>query len=239
MNNFFTKIHSFVSPLSYSMIMAVDDRGGMGLRNSLPWKEVGVDNKSDMQWFREKTKGKIIIMGYNTWVSIGRKPLPGRYNVIVTKEHHKEVQDDFAKWADSYYKTEKGQREPIHGTVTTGLEDAIKYLETTIGHHHRGGEVMVIGGAKMYESMMPRTSRIYLTTFKGEFEADAFVHLNLDKWDLVYRDALSCLQPKFEIWDGTEEAAKLPDSEFIQISHGHKPAVGWVAETVRSLKEDK
>lgn len=239
MNNFFSKINSFVSPLSYSLIMAVDDRGGMGLRNSLPWKEVGIDNKADMQWFREKTKGKIILMGYNTWISIGRKPLPGRYNVVISKEHLQEVKDDIQKWGDDYYKTEKGQREPIHAMVAGGLDEAICALEAGLGHHHRGGEVMVIGGAKIYEAMMPRTSRIYLTTFEGQFEADTFVHLNLDKWDLVYRDATKCIEPKFEIWDATEETAKLPDSEFIQISHEHKLAVGWVAETIRKMKEEK
>lgn len=232
------KVSQYVSPLSYSLIMAVDSRGGMGLRNSLPWKEAGVDNKSDMQWFREKTKGKIIVMGYNTWVSIGRKPLPGRYNVIISDTHHAEVTEDLKNWSDEYYKTEKGQAAPIHSMVAKSPIVAMNALETTLGGAHRGGEVMVIGGARIYDAFMPKTSRIYLTTFDGEFEADTFVHLNLKKWDLVYRDAIKYLEPKFEIWHGTEEAAKLPDSEFIQISHEYKPAEGWIANVRKNKVEE-
>lgn len=234
-----SKLSSFVSPLRYSLILAVDQRGGMGLNNDLPWKLAGVENKTDMQWFREKTKGKIILMGYNTWVSIGRKPLPGRYNVIISKAHRQEVNDDMKKWGDEYYKTEKGQKEPIHSMVCESIPAALAALQAGVGNFHRGGEVMVIGGARIYEAMMEHTSRIYLTTFAGEFEADTFVTLNLNKWDLRYRDTMQYLEPKFEIWDTTEDTLDIPDSEIIQISYGHKPAAGWLADSSDPLKQPK
>lgn len=234
-----SKLSSFVSPLSYSLILAVDERGGIGLNNDLPWKLAGVENKLDMQWFREKTKGKIILMGYNTWVSIGRKPLPGRYNVIITKAHRQEVDDDMKKWAVEYYKAGKDRKEPIHSMICGSIPEAVAALQAGVGNFHRGGEVMVIGGARVYEAMMEHTSRIYLTTFSGEFEADTFVTLNLDKWDLRYRDTMNFLQPKFEIWDTTEDTLDIPDSEIIQISYEHKPAAGWLADSPDPLKQPK
>lgn len=229
------KTVQYYSALRYSLIMAVDSRGGMGLRNSLPWKEAGVGNKTDMLWFREKTASKVIIMGYNTWVSLGRKPLPGRVNIIISSEHHEEVQEDIKAWSRNFLETHPKAYAPDPLVLVVNVPDAaIKKIKDLRDHGlTQGGEVMVIGGARIYEAFMPLASRIYLTTFDGEFEADTFVHLNLDKWDLVYRDATKCLEPKFEIWDGTEEAAKLPDSEFIQISHEHKPAAGWIADAMK------
>lgn len=205
----FNKSMRFCSPLRCSLIMAIDEKGAIGLNNDLPWKLAGVDNKSDMQWFREKTKGKIIVMGYNTWVSIGRKPLPGRYNVVISKEHRQEVNDDFKKWGDEYYKTENGQKEPIHSMVCDSIPAAMAALQEGMGEVHQGGEIMVIGGAKIYEAFMPYVSRIYLTTFPHTFQADTFVHLDLNNWELRYRDNLNYLEPKFEVWDcSTLQAAK-------------------------------
>ncbi len=235
MNTHFNKTMQFVQELRYSLIMAVDSRGGMGLNNGLPWKAVGAYNKTDMAWYRKHTLGKIIVMGYNTWVSIGRKPLPDRYNVIITTKHKDEVNADIKAWGDIYYKTEKGQQSPIHSMVAPSPKVAMDTLQATLGEHHRGGEVMVIGGAQIYEAFMVETSRIYLTTFNGEFEADAFVNLDLKDWKLRYLDTLSCLKPKFGIWDCTAEAAKHPDSEIINISYGHKPAAGMVKEIMEEM----
>lgn len=212
----------FCSALRYSFIMAMDERGGIGMNNDLPWKLSRVDNKTDMAWFRQHTLGKIIIMGYNTWVSIGRKPLPGRYNVIISKAHRQEVIADIAKWGDDYYKTEKGQKEPIHSMVCDSVSAAMDALKAGIGDFHSGGEVMVIGGAKIYESFMPYVSRIYLTTFPHTYAADTFVHLDLSDWELRYRDNLKLFAPKFEVWDCTEKAAEKSDSDILQISYESK-----------------
>lgn len=229
--NFYTNINSYVSPISYAMILAVDSRGGIGLNNDLPWKGLA-DNKSDMQWFREKTKGKIVVMGYNTWVSIGRKPLPGRVNVVISKKNADTVRDDINAFNTAWMQ-ERKEGSPTTVILSPSPEAAVTALDAGIGTFHRGGEVMIMGGAKIYESFMPNISRIYLTTFDGEFEADTFVHLDLKDFDLIYRDKTKYLEPKFEIWDVTEEVAQRPDSEIIQISHGHKPAEGIIAEIAK------
>lgn len=224
---------SFIQPLSYTLIMAVDSRGGIGLENDLPWKKVGVSNKKDMEWFKQNTAGRIIIMGYNTWVSIGRKPLPGRYNVIISKEHGDEVRDDI----NNYLKN--NNKDCINTLLAPTPEQAMIALEAGLGIHHKGGEVMVIGGAKIYEAFMPVTSRICLTTFDGEFEADTFVHLDLDKWERVYLDKRCSIEPMFEVWNCTEEATKRADSDVLKIEHVHKPAAGHIAEILEAIAADK
>lgn len=234
MSNFaYYKISNPVQYTTFSLIMAVDNRGAIGFKNDLPWRGI-LSNKTDMEWFREHTKSKVIVMGYNTWVSIGRKPLPGRINVIVSKAHGKEVRNDIDSHMTSWKNDPKNHGKRLPSTfLVDSPESAISIIKGTAGDFHHGGEVMVIGGAQIYQAFMEHTSRIYLTTFDYEFEADTFVHLDLKDFDLVYRDKTKYLEPKFEIWDVTAKAAERPDSEIMQISHEHKPAEGIAAEIAK------
>jgi len=62
-----------------SLIVARSKNHAIGKDNKLLW-----NLPTDMAWFKEKTKGKPIIMGRKTYESIGSKPLPNRMNVVVT-----------------------------------------------------------------------------------------------------------------------------------------------------------
>ena len=61
------------------MILCMDLNGGIGKNNDLLFKM-----KEDMTFFKTQTVGNIIIMGYNTWLSLGEKPLPNRTNIVMT-----------------------------------------------------------------------------------------------------------------------------------------------------------
>ena len=63
-----------------SIIVAADERGGIGLGGDLPWRL-----PEDLKRFKSLTLGKPIVMGRKTWQSIGR-PLPGRRNIVVTRQ---------------------------------------------------------------------------------------------------------------------------------------------------------
>lgn len=69
------------------MILCIDLNGSIGKDNDLLFKM-----KEDMKFFREKTKDNIVIMGYNTWLSLGEKPLPNRANIVMTDEKIKNIQ---------------------------------------------------------------------------------------------------------------------------------------------------
>ena len=62
-----------------SIIVAVSDDLGIGLKNDLLWKI-----PDDMKRFRQLTTGKAIIMGKRTWESLPKRPLPGRKNIVLT-----------------------------------------------------------------------------------------------------------------------------------------------------------
>jgi len=62
-----------------TLIVATDRRGGIGIRNALPWRL-----PEDLAFFKRTTTGHPIIMGRKTFDSIGR-PLPNRRNIVVTR----------------------------------------------------------------------------------------------------------------------------------------------------------
>lgn len=61
-------------------IVACDPSGGIGYKNNLPWDKI----KGDLPRFKSLTDGQVIIMGRNTWLSLPKKPLPNRLNIIVS-----------------------------------------------------------------------------------------------------------------------------------------------------------
>ena len=66
--------------MKLNLIVAVDNQFGIGLNNKLPWK-----NKADLAYFKKITHNSTVIMGRNTWESLPIKPLPGRENIIMTR----------------------------------------------------------------------------------------------------------------------------------------------------------
>jgi dihydrofolate reductase len=63
------------------MILCIDANGNIGRNNDLLFKM-----KEDMKFFRETTKDNTVVMGYNTWLSLGSRPLPKRENIVLTNE---------------------------------------------------------------------------------------------------------------------------------------------------------
>lgn len=112
---------------------------------------IGKDNAmpwhlpADLKYFKRVTLGKPVIMGRKTFASIGR-PLPGRTNIIVTR--------------DADYRAEGC-------VVVRSIEQALQAAEGA-------GEVMVIGGANLFEQLLPSATRIYLTEIKADFAGDSY-----------------------------------------------------------------
>jgi dihydrofolate reductase len=111
---------------------------------------------ADLRHFKSTTMGKPILMGRKTHESIGR-PLPGRLNIVLT------TQPDYLA---------EGCR------VVHSIDEAIELVEG-----EGGDEVMVIGGAKLYEDALPRADRIHLTRVHADFAGDTwFPELEVGDW---------------------------------------------------------
>lgn len=131
-----------------NIIVAMDKNGGIGKDNKLL-----AHIPKDLKHFKEITNGHTVVMGYNTWLSLPKKPLPNRRNIVLTT---KDIKLDGA--------------EVVHSVD--------EVLETTKDDK----DVFVIGGAKVYEQMIPYTDRIYSTHILHEFEADTFFPEVDGKW---------------------------------------------------------
>jgi dihydrofolate reductase len=136
-----------------AMIVAAASNRVIGRNGGLPWRL-----PEDMKWFKARTAGRPLIMGRKTWESFPKRPLPGRTNIVVTR------QAGFR--ADG-------------GVVTNTLSAAID-----IATGEAPEEVMIIGGAELYRAALPLTERIYLTSVHGDFEGDTcFPELDPAEWN--------------------------------------------------------
>ncbi|WP_343560147.1 type 3 dihydrofolate reductase [Kiloniella sp. b19] len=129
-----------------SMIVAHGRNRVIGVDNVMPWHI-----PADLKFFKAKTLGKPVVMGRKTLQSIGR-PLPGRPNIVVTRD------ESFA----------------VEGTTrVSSLDEAI---EVAKGKAAELGveEIMIVGGGQIYEQMLARATRLYLTEIDLAPEGDAF-----------------------------------------------------------------
>ncbi|WP_313010525.1 dihydrofolate reductase [Stutzerimonas nitrititolerans] len=129
-----------------AMIAALAQNRVIGLDNKMPWHL-----PADLKHFKAMTLGKPIVMGRKTWDSLGR-PLPGRLNLVVS-------------------------RQPglcLKGAETFGsLEDALQRAEQW-AREQEATEIMLIGGAQLYQQALPLAQRLYLTRIAASPEGDAF-----------------------------------------------------------------
>ena len=126
-----------------SHIVAASENDVIGVNNDLPW-----DIPEDMKFFREKTKGKALIMGRKTFESVGH-PLPKRLNVVVTR------QKDY---------------NPEGAVVVSSVDEAIKLCESKISEY--GDEIFIIGGGQIFRDTIDMVDIIYLTRIHKEFDGD-------------------------------------------------------------------
>ena len=145
-----------------SFVVAIADNGVIGRDNDLPWKLSG-----DMAHFKRVTMGKPVIMGRKTWESLPRKPLPGRPNIVVTR--------------DPAYVAEGAE-------VVTGTEAALA-RGIALAREAGASEVAVIGGAQLYAEMFDHATRLYITEVHAEPEGDvSFPAFDMSKWREVSRE---------------------------------------------------
>lgn len=138
-----------------SLVLAMDKNGLIGNKNELPWHL-----PNDLQYFKGLTSGNRVLMGRNTYDSIG-KALPDRDNIIITSRPL-----DY----------EEGSRLVVRSRLVDSL------LE--FGNN---GDLFVIGGAKVFEQAIPYASRIYLTRIQEEFEGDTYFYFDESEWKIVSR----------------------------------------------------
>lgn len=129
-----------------ALVVARARNGVIGRDGDLPWRL-----RSDLQRFKAVTMGKPCIMGRKTWDSLPLKPLPGRLNLVLSKD-------------ESF--------EPKGAVACLTLDEAIEIAREQ-AEDDRVDEVCVIGGTAIFAAALPRARRLYITEVDVEVEGDA------------------------------------------------------------------
>ena len=143
--------------MAINIIVAADQRNGIGCHGQMPWHLPG-----DLKHFRDVTMGHPVIMGSKTWAAIGKKPLPGRVNIVVS---HNTI--GFVKCGNVMF--------------CKSVRDAI-CLARIINDN-----IFIIGGGSIYKQTLPFADRVFLTRVHTEAQdADTFFpELDPAKWRFV------------------------------------------------------
>lgn len=150
-----------------SIIAAVSKNNVIGKAGKIPWHI-----PQDLKRFKEITLGHHILMGRKTFESIG-KPLPGRINLIVSK--NKKLKIKGAKVFDS-------------------IEKAVNFAK-----NKKEEELFVIGGDKIFNSFIDKTDVIYLTKVLRNYDGDAFFpRIEAGRWKVASREKHHNNNPPFE-----------------------------------------
>jgi dihydrofolate reductase len=135
----------------------------IGRAGGLPWRL-----RSDMAWFKANTLGKPVIMGRKTWDSLPRRPLPGRTNIVLSRE---------------------AEFEPQGAVPCERWEEALSIARDQ-ARDDGAEEVCVIGGEALFALAMPKARRLYLTEVDAEVEGDVlFPPFDEAAWSEVRSEA--------------------------------------------------
>jgi dihydrofolate reductase len=143
------------------LVVAVAENGVIGQGGKLPWRL-----KSEMQHFRAVTWGKPVVVGRKTYQSFARRPLPGRTNIVVTRDRTLAI---------------------AGALVTTSVAAA---LEVARGDALRRGvdEISVVGGADIYAQTIADADRLVITRVKLQPAGDTtFPPIDPKLWREVER----------------------------------------------------
>lgn len=151
-----------------ALIWAQAENRVIGRNNKLPWYL-----PEDLKFFKRMTYGKPVIMGRNTFASIG-KALPGRTNIVISR----------------------GQPDLPEGVVLVGsLAEALEHAQA-VATIDGQAEVIVMGGAQIYALALPLADRLYVTHVHAEVQGDAFFpEVDWSAFSLVSRNNFSADGP--------------------------------------------
>ncbi|MFN3607710.1 MAG: dihydrofolate reductase [Hyphomonas sp.] len=128
----------------------------IGAAGALPWRL-----KDDMAFFKSATMGAPIIMGRKTWESFPKRPLPGRENIVLTRD-----------W----------DYDAAQARVYSSFPAAMNAARAIAAREGKE-EAFVIGGAEIYALALPFADRIYLTEIDAEIDGDTFFpELDMRQW---------------------------------------------------------
>jgi dihydrofolate reductase len=161
--------------MTISLLVAAAENNAIGKDNKLLW-----NLPNDMKFFKNTTWGMTIVMGRKTFESFG-KQLPGRTNIVITRNKDWKAEDAIA---------------------VANLDEALVEAKKT-----NCKEIFIIGGGEIYKQSMDVANKIYITRVHASFDADTFFPaIDGNKWKLTSNenfpvDERHAYAYSFQVWE--------------------------------------
>jgi dihydrofolate reductase len=145
--------------MNFTIIVAIAENNAIGKNNDLLWHISG-----DLKRFKEITTGHPVIMGKNTYLSLPKRPLVNRRNIVISSMNEE-------------------ARKSLEGAEVAGsIDEAVKIADPN-------GENFIVGGGMIYKEFMPLANKIYLTIVHRSYDADVFFpQINYEEWKVAEKE---------------------------------------------------
>lgn len=142
-----------------SHIVAASENNVIGVENDLPWHI-----PEDLKYFKDKTSGKIIIMGRKTFESFpNNRPLPNRLHIVISRN-----------------KAYQQHGVIVVHSIDQAIEESKKYTDKY------GEEVFIIGGGEIYKQSLSKINKIYITRVHKKVQGDTvYPEVDVNQFQLV------------------------------------------------------
>jgi dihydrofolate reductase len=162
--------------LILSHIVAVSENEVIGKDNELLWHY-----SEDLNYFKKRTTGKIMIMGRKTFDSL-KKPLPKRFHIVISRSN-----------LDSPFENVK---------YVNSLSNAYRLADKMTLSEEWPDEVMIVGGGEIYKESLKDADFLYITRIPGKYNGDTFYSLNIPTEFKIAFSQFSTEVPglRYEIW---------------------------------------
>ena len=136
-----------------TLIAAISLNGTIGDANKIPWRL-----PEDLKHFKETTQDHVVIMGRKTFESLGKKPLPQRENIILTRR----LDEEALSWT-----TLKHQGHFV--TIAADIDSALRE-----GRRFPDKEIFIIGGSEIYRQTIDLADRLIISHVQIDCEGDSY-----------------------------------------------------------------
>ena len=146
-------------------ILAYDLNNGISKNGAIPWK-----SKTDLNFFYNTTKGNVVIMGKNTFLSLPEncRPLKNRLNIVLTTNPEVYSNDEKYKNIDNLIFTSD---QNIYKKIMQNKEKYASSLNPDF-------KIIIIGGKQIYEMYFPLCETVWVTRIKNDYQCD--LHIDYD-----------------------------------------------------------
>ena len=150
-------------------ILAYDLHNGISKNGLIPWK-----SKTDLNFFYNTTKGNIVIMGKNTFLSLPEncQPLKNRLNIVLTTNPELYSNDDKYKYKDGLVFT---NNKYVYQEI---IENKEKYIRSFLNPDFK---IIIIGGKQIYDMYLPLCKTVWITRIKRDYQCDLRIDYDFAK----------------------------------------------------------